>query len=56
LHKAIATSLESEEVTKKVGSIGGRIIELDPAGSAKFVENEIPRWGQVIKQANIQPN
>lgn len=56
IEKSISTSLNSAAVNEKVSTIGGRVINSNAAESKAFVKSEIPRWGQVIQQANIKPN
>jgi tripartite-type tricarboxylate transporter receptor subunit TctC len=55
LAREINAVLESDEVKKRFDADGAVIVRRSPAEFAKFFEDELAKWGKVVKEANIKP-
>jgi tripartite-type tricarboxylate transporter receptor subunit TctC len=55
LHKEITAVLESEEIRKRFESDGANIVQMTPAEFTRFFQDELAKWGKVVKEANIKP-
>jgi tripartite-type tricarboxylate transporter receptor subunit TctC len=55
LYKSIVVSLGKPEIRKGLVLTGTEIAPLDPAAMADFVKEEIPRWADLAKLANLHP-
>jgi tripartite-type tricarboxylate transporter receptor subunit TctC len=55
LSREINATLSSEEVKKQFAADGAVIVQRSPAEFAKFFEDELAKWGKVVKEANIKP-
>ncbi len=54
LHGAIEKALKAPEVVAKLDELGARPVAGSPESFQKFVGEELKRWQQVVKSANIQ--
>jgi tripartite-type tricarboxylate transporter receptor subunit TctC len=54
LNGAINAALKDEDVRTKLSSSGMQIQGGTPEEFAKFIDNEIAKWGKIVKEANIQ--
>jgi tripartite-type tricarboxylate transporter receptor subunit TctC len=54
LHAQIVKALHAPEVMQKLQELGASPVGDSPAEFQRFTEEEIKRWGQVVKAANIQ--
>jgi tripartite-type tricarboxylate transporter receptor subunit TctC len=54
LHKAIVAALATPDTSKRLAELGLDPIGNTPAQASKLVDDEIQRWGAVIKAANIK--
>jgi tripartite-type tricarboxylate transporter receptor subunit TctC len=54
LHREISAVLESDEVKKRFDADGAVVVRMSTAEFAKFFENELDKWGKVVKAANIK--
>lgn len=55
LHDAVEKSLARPDIKAKMLALGNEPVSMTPAAFSSFVEEEIPRWSRVIKDANV-PN
>jgi tripartite-type tricarboxylate transporter receptor subunit TctC len=54
MREALAKSLADPEVKSKIEEQGADVVASTPEVCGRFVANEIERWGQVIRAANIR--
>ena len=54
LHKEIVAALATPETSKRLAELGLDGVGNSPAQAARLVDDEIQRWGAVIKAANIK--
>jgi tripartite-type tricarboxylate transporter receptor subunit TctC len=54
MREALARSLADPEVKSKIEEQGADVVASDPETCGRFITNEIERWGQVIRTANIR--
>jgi tripartite-type tricarboxylate transporter receptor subunit TctC len=54
LHKEISIMQDLPEIQKLVANDGGNIVRMSPREFAAFMDNELAKWGEVIKQAGIK--
>jgi tripartite-type tricarboxylate transporter receptor subunit TctC len=54
MSEALAKSLADPEVKSKIEEQGADVVASTPEVCGRFVANEIERWGQVIRTANIR--
>jgi tripartite-type tricarboxylate transporter receptor subunit TctC len=54
LNAAINAALKDDEVRAKLTGSGMQIQGGTPAEFAKFIDDEIGKWGKIVKDANIQ--
>ena len=53
LNAELDALLKSDETKKRLESEGADILRMDPAQFARFLHDEIEKWGKVVKQAGI---
>jgi len=56
LNKEIVAGLSAQGTKKRLTELGHDPVGSTPAQAAKLVDDEIQRWGAVIKAANIKPD
>ncbi len=54
LHKEISAMLDQPEVQKQIAADGSEIMRMSPAAFATYMDNEMAKWGRVVKQAGIK--
>jgi tripartite-type tricarboxylate transporter receptor subunit TctC len=54
LHKAVADSLQEEEVKKRFADMGAQPVGNTPAEFADFLQKESDKWSAVIRKGNIK--
>lgn len=54
LHKEILAMQDSAEFQKLMAADGSEIVRMGPAEFAAYMENEMAKWGRVVKQAGIK--
>jgi len=54
IHDQIAKALRAPEVVQKFGELGATPAGNSPEEFQKFIGDELRRWQQVVKAANIQ--
>lgn len=54
LSKAVAQALQSPEIVARFNELGIIPMGKNPAETAKFLEDEVAKWGKVITQANVK--
>lgn len=54
LSKAVAQALQSPEIVARFNELGIIPMGKNPAETAKFLEDEVAKWGKVIAQANVK--
>ena len=54
LHKEISGMLELPEIQKQIASDGSEIMRMSPAEFATYMDNEMAKWGRVVKTAGIK--
>jgi tripartite-type tricarboxylate transporter receptor subunit TctC len=54
LHKEISGMLDQPEIQKQIASDGSEIIRMSPSEFATYMDNEMAKWGRVVKQAGIK--
>ncbi len=53
LHKEISSMLELPDIQKQIASDGSEIMRMSPAEFATYMDNEMAKWGRVVKTAGI---
>ena len=54
LHKEISGMLDLPEmIQKQIASDGSEILRMSPAAFAKYMDDEMAKWGKVVKTAGI---
>jgi len=53
LHREISAMLDLPEIQKQIAADGSEIIRMRPAEFATYMDNELAKWGRVVKTANI---
>ena len=54
LQKAVAESLQDEEVKKRFHDVGAQPIGSTPAQFADYLKKEDAKWGEVVRKGNIK--
>ena len=54
LHKEITAVQESDEVKKHFASEGAQVVQMSSAEFAAFIEKEMKKWEQVVKEGGIK--
>ncbi|GAB3659285.1 Bug family tripartite tricarboxylate transporter substrate binding protein [Ramlibacter alkalitolerans] len=54
LQKAVAESLQDEEVKKRFNDVGAQPIGSTPAQFADYLKKEDAKWGEVVRKGNIK--
>jgi tripartite-type tricarboxylate transporter receptor subunit TctC len=54
LHKEISAMLALPDVQKQIASDGSEIMRMSPAEFAAYMDNEMAKWGRVVKTAGIK--
>jgi tripartite-type tricarboxylate transporter receptor subunit TctC len=55
LHKTISEVQSGPEIVAQLANEGAEIIKLSTAEFGNFIESELAKWGQVVKEAGITP-
>jgi tripartite-type tricarboxylate transporter receptor subunit TctC len=53
LHKEISGMLDVPDIQKQIASDGSEIMRMSPAEFATYMDNEMAKWGRVVKTAGI---
>ncbi|HZO46891.1 MAG TPA: tripartite tricarboxylate transporter substrate binding protein [Xanthobacteraceae bacterium] len=53
LHKEISGMLELPDIQKQIASDGSEIMRMSPVEFAAYMDNEMAKWGRVVKTAGI---
>lgn len=53
LHKEISSMLDLPEIQKQIASDGSEILRMSPPEFAKYMDDEMTKWGKVVKTAGI---
>jgi len=53
LHKEISAMLELPDIQKQIASDGSEIMRMSPAEFGTYMDNEMAKWGKVVKTAGI---
>ncbi len=53
LHKEISGMLDKPEIQKQIASDGSEILRMSPAEFGTYMDNEMAKWGKVVKTAGI---
>ena len=56
INEDIATVLRSPEIQDRLAMIGADAGGQSPASFAKLINDEVPKWAEVVKAANVQPD
>jgi tripartite-type tricarboxylate transporter receptor subunit TctC len=54
LQKAVADSLQDEEVKKRFNDVGAQPVGSTPAQFADYLKKEDAKWGEVVRKGNIK--
>jgi tripartite-type tricarboxylate transporter receptor subunit TctC len=54
LHKEISGMLDQPAIQKQIASDGSEILRMSPAEFGTFMDNEMAKWGKVVKTAGIK--
>ncbi|MPZ40851.1 MAG: tripartite tricarboxylate transporter substrate binding protein [Rhizobiales bacterium] len=54
LHKEISGMLDQPDIQKQIAADGSNIMRMSPAEFATYMDNEMAKWGRVVKQAGIK--
>lgn len=55
LYEAVVTSLAKPEIRNGLALTGTDVALLDPSDFARFVQDEIPRWAELVKLSGLHP-
>jgi len=55
LNREINAVLTSDELKKQFDRDGANIVPMTPAEFTRFFQDELAKWGKVVKEANIKP-
>jgi tripartite-type tricarboxylate transporter receptor subunit TctC len=53
LHKEISAMLDLPDVQKQIAADGSEIIRMSPSEFGTYMDNEMAKWGKVVKTAGI---
>jgi tripartite-type tricarboxylate transporter receptor subunit TctC len=53
LHKEVTAMLDLPEIQKQIASDGSEILRMSSSEFAKYMDNEMAKWGKVVKTAGI---
>lgn len=56
LYEAVKTSLAKPEIRSGLALTGTDIAPLDPSAFGRFVQDEIPRWAELVKISGLHPD
>jgi tripartite-type tricarboxylate transporter receptor subunit TctC len=56
LHAESVRIMKSPDVAKRIAELGAEVVANSPKEFAAYIRSEVPRWGKVIKDANIPAN
>jgi tripartite-type tricarboxylate transporter receptor subunit TctC len=56
LHAEIARALGDEEIRRRLDALGNEVSGMGPDDFARFVEQEVTRWADVVRRAGVQIN
>jgi len=56
LHAESVRIMKSPDVAKRIAELGADVVAGSPKEFAAYIRSEVPRWGRVIKDANIPAN
>jgi tripartite-type tricarboxylate transporter receptor subunit TctC len=54
LHKEITAMLDQPAIQKQIAADGSEIMRMSPSEFASYMDNEMAKWGKVVKQAGIK--
>jgi tripartite-type tricarboxylate transporter receptor subunit TctC len=54
LHKEITGMLDQPAIQKQIAADGSEIMRMSPSEFAAYMDNEMAKWGRVVKQAGIK--
>ena len=54
LHKEITGMLDQPAIQKQIAADGSEIMRMSPSEFAAYMNNEMAKWGKVVKQAGIK--
>ena len=54
LHKEISGMLELPAIQQQIANDGAEILRMSPAAFTKYMDDEMAKWGKVVKQAGIK--
>jgi tripartite-type tricarboxylate transporter receptor subunit TctC len=54
LHKEITGMLDQPAIQKQIAADGSEIMRMSPSEFATYMNNEMAKWGKVVKQAGIK--
>jgi tripartite-type tricarboxylate transporter receptor subunit TctC len=54
LHKEITAMLDQPAIQKQIAADGSEIMRMSPSEFATYMDNEMAKWGKVVKQAGIK--
>lgn len=54
LHKEISSMLDQPDIQKQIASDGSEIMRMSPSEFTTYMDNEMAKWGRVVKQAGIK--
>jgi tripartite-type tricarboxylate transporter receptor subunit TctC len=54
LQKEISGMLDLPDIQKQIASDGSEILRMSPSEFAKYMDDEMAKWGRVVKQAGIK--
>jgi tripartite-type tricarboxylate transporter receptor subunit TctC len=54
LHKEISAMLDLPDIQKQIASDGSEILRMSPSEFAKYMDDEMAKWGKVVKTAGIK--
>lgn len=55
LNVAVNKALADPDIVSRIGQLGGTAFSISPVALDKFVAEEVTKWDEVIKAANIKP-
>ena len=50
----VATAVGAVAIQKQIAADGSEIMRMSPSEFARYMDNELVKWGKVVKQAGIK--
>lgn len=54
LHGALSVTLKDPAVRMRLEELGSEVVNSDPLAFSKYIDEELTRWGAIVKNANVK--